>query len=274
MRARPSPLVASGELSGGRARIGPGVRLERTGDEAGVSAKLGGAVPLGGPLSLRASAGRTYRVPSFSELYLEQGVVAPNPALRPEVGIGGDAALVAEGTLGTASLGAFSTLYRDLVVYQSVSFRRLVPLNTDRSLVRGARGGGRDRAAAAGGGARGPRRVHVHRARRCCAVARTRASWCSASTCRASRATGSTRESGSADRPPTPTPRPQWISRQWLGFGHVAPDRARRSPSAPARRCASGAPPASGCTSRSATSSTSGPSTTASATPSPGGRSS
>jgi iron complex outermembrane receptor protein len=132
-------LIASAEISalGGRARLGPGVRLERQGDEEGVSAKLGGAVPLGGPLSLRASAGRTYRVPSMSELYLQQGLLEPNPGLRPEVGLGGDGALVVDGAAGTASIGAFATVYRDLIVYEAASFHRLRPDNVDRSLVRG-----------------------------------------------------------------------------------------------------------------------------------------
>ncbi|HEX9243146.1 MAG TPA: TonB-dependent receptor [Anaeromyxobacter sp.] len=132
-------LILAGELTGldGRARLGPGIRLERVGDARGASAKLGGSLGLAGPLSLRASVGRTYRVPSFAELYLQQGAIAPNPALRPETGIGGDAALVAEGARGTASIGAFQTLYDDLIVYQAVSFRRLAPVNADRSLVRG-----------------------------------------------------------------------------------------------------------------------------------------
>lgn len=130
-------LAAEATLLSGRLRAGPGIRLERTGSHAGVSAKLGGELALGGPLSLRASAGRTYRVPSFAELYLEQGVVAPNPDLRPETGLGGDGALVARGRLGTASAGAFATLYEDLVVYQAVSFRRLAPVNAARTVMRG-----------------------------------------------------------------------------------------------------------------------------------------
>jgi iron complex outermembrane receptor protein len=132
-------VVLAGEVTAldGRARLGPGVRLERQGDAEGLSAKLGGAVPLAGPLSLRASAGRTYRVPSFSELYLQQGLLLPNPALRPEVGLGGDGALVLDGAFGTASLGAFATVYRDLIVYQAASFRRLQPANVDRAVVRG-----------------------------------------------------------------------------------------------------------------------------------------
>jgi len=129
----------SGELIGlgGRGRLGPGVRLERSGPFSGISAKLGGSLGLGGPLALRASAGRTYRIPSFAELYLQQGVVAPNPTLRPEVGVGADAALTAAGPLGSASAGAFATLYDDLVIYEAVSFRRFVPLNDARSFARG-----------------------------------------------------------------------------------------------------------------------------------------
>jgi iron complex outermembrane receptor protein len=76
-------------------------------------------------------------VPSFAELFLEQGILAPNPLLRPEIGTGGDAALVLAGAAGTASLGGFATVYRDLIVYTSANMRRLLPQNTDRALVRG-----------------------------------------------------------------------------------------------------------------------------------------
>jgi iron complex outermembrane receptor protein len=137
---RPQGAVAlSGRIEtlGSRLTVGPGIRLERAGKYGGVSAKLGASLRVFGPLSLRASAGRTYRVPSFAELYLQQGVVGPNPALRPEVGVGGDAALVAQGRYGTASAGAFSTLYRDLVVYQPASFRRFLPQNDAKALMRG-----------------------------------------------------------------------------------------------------------------------------------------
>lgn len=139
---RSRPVVAAvlaGDLVAlrGRLRIGPGVRLERAGPFGGVSAKLGATLELAGPVSLRAGAGRTYRVPSFAELYLQQGVVAPNPELRPETGAGGDAALVASGWAGSASVGGFATLYDDLVVYQPASFRRFQPRNAGRSAARG-----------------------------------------------------------------------------------------------------------------------------------------
>jgi iron complex outermembrane receptor protein len=131
--------VLAAELSAwnGRVRVTPGARLERVGRFQGLSAKLGGEADLGGPFSLRASAGRTFRVPSFAELYLQQGVVAPNPALRPEVGLGGDAALVARGRAGMVSLGAFAVLYDDLIIYQAASFRRFAPQNAGRSSARG-----------------------------------------------------------------------------------------------------------------------------------------
>jgi outer membrane cobalamin receptor len=131
--------VLAGELSawGGRVKVAPGVRLERAGRFQGISAKLGGAAELWGPLSVRASAGRTYRVPSFAELYLQQGVVSPNPDLRAETGLGGDGALVLQGWAGSLSLGAFAVRYDDLIVYEAASFRRFVPRNATRSSARG-----------------------------------------------------------------------------------------------------------------------------------------
>lgn len=130
-------LAAELTLLDGRARVGPGVRLERTGEYEGVSAKLGLSARVAGPLSLRASLGRTYRIPSFAELHLQQGVVAPNPDLRPELGLGGDAGLVAEGALGSLGVGGFAVLYDDLVVYDLASFRLFTPQNLARSAARG-----------------------------------------------------------------------------------------------------------------------------------------
>jgi vitamin B12 transporter len=139
-RARLSAAaVASGEAraAGGRLRIGPAVRAERVGEHAGVSTKLGGSVRLAGPLALRASAGRTFRAPSLSELYLTQGIVAPNPELRSEVGTGADAALVLDSPFGFASVGAHATLYRDLIYYEQATREQLKPFNSGKALARG-----------------------------------------------------------------------------------------------------------------------------------------
>lgn len=124
-------------LAGGRLRLAPAARLERIGDETALSAKLGASVRLAGPLALRASAGRSHRVPGFAELYLEQGVVTGNPDLVPERGVGVDAALVLDRGPVVASAGAHATLFDDLVFYQQATGGRLKPFNSQKALVRG-----------------------------------------------------------------------------------------------------------------------------------------
>jgi iron complex outermembrane receptor protein len=124
-------------LGRGRVRVSPAVRAERIGEFSGVSAKLGGSLRLLGPLALRASGGQTFRAPSFAELYVTQGVVQPNPDLRSEKGLGGDAALVVDIPAVHASVGGYATLYRDLIWYQQASLGRLKPFNSGKALVRG-----------------------------------------------------------------------------------------------------------------------------------------
>ncbi|MEI7705004.1 MAG: TonB-dependent receptor, partial [Deltaproteobacteria bacterium] len=102
----------------GALRISPALRVDVVGPYAGVSAKLGASVGLGGPFSVRASGGRSFRPPSFSELYMVQGPFQPNPDLQPEVAWSVDGAVVYDGPLGRASLGGFGALYEDLIVYE------------------------------------------------------------------------------------------------------------------------------------------------------------
>lgn len=138
--ARSGPELSasvSDEITAGRLRLGPAVRWDRDGGFSGVSAKLGASVAVAGPLSVRAGAGRTFRAPSFSELYLVQATLEPNPALQPEQGLGGDLGLVARGRHGISAVGAFATLYDDLIVYESASFGRVKPFNMNRVLVQG-----------------------------------------------------------------------------------------------------------------------------------------
>lgn len=124
-------------LAGDRLRLAPAVRGERLGGLLGLSAKLGVSAALWGPVAVRASAGRTFRAPSFAELYLRQGPLAPNPDLGPERGASADAAVVAQGRLGLASLGAFAAVYDDLIVYSAVAAGVQKPFNHDRAGVRG-----------------------------------------------------------------------------------------------------------------------------------------
>ncbi|WP_242359813.1 TonB-dependent siderophore receptor [Anaeromyxobacter sp. SG17] len=139
-RSRPGFAGALAEdllLAGGRLRVGPSVRAERTGGYSGVSAKLGAAFELARGLAVRASGGRTYRVPSFAELYLEQGLLAPNRDLRPETGAGADAGLVYDGALGLLSIGGHATVYDDIITYEPASVGRFRPFNTGRAFVAG-----------------------------------------------------------------------------------------------------------------------------------------
>jgi outer membrane cobalamin receptor len=131
-------LFAADDFTLGPARFGPALRWDREAGFGGVSAKLGAAVRVAGPVSLRASAGRTFRAPSLSERFLRQATLVPNPELEPETGTGGDAALVAEGRLGLASAGGFAALYDDLIVYEAASVGTVKPFNMQRALVRGA----------------------------------------------------------------------------------------------------------------------------------------
>jgi iron complex outermembrane receptor protein len=126
----------SDDLFLSRVRLGPAVRIDQIGPFSGWSGKLGAIVPLALGLSLRASGGRSFRVPSFSELYLVQGLVEPNPDLRPEKGLGADAAISLEGRHGFVSLGGQATFYDDIIFYQSVGIG-LKPFNAGRTLASG-----------------------------------------------------------------------------------------------------------------------------------------
>jgi len=126
-------------LGAQEARISPALRVDAVGPFVGWSAKLGGSARIAGPWSVRASGGRTFRPPSFSELYLVQGAFEPNPDLRPELAWSVDGAFVYDGPLGRASLGGFGTLYDDLIVYETGrvpgSFK---PRNASRASAAGA----------------------------------------------------------------------------------------------------------------------------------------
>ncbi len=132
-------LAAADELAlaGGRLTVAPGVRYDRQGPFDGLSGRLGAVGRLTDILRLRGSVGRAFRIPSFGELYLQQGSLLPNPALVPESSWSADAALVAEGRLGLASVGAFAQLYRDLVVWEAVWQGRASPINDGKASARG-----------------------------------------------------------------------------------------------------------------------------------------
>jgi iron complex outermembrane receptor protein len=69
-------------------------------------------------LELRANAGQAHRAPSFQELYVREGLLLPNPELRPERVLYADAAVVHRTERSLASVGGFYSLYEDLIAYE------------------------------------------------------------------------------------------------------------------------------------------------------------
>jgi outer membrane receptor protein involved in Fe transport len=125
------------QLASGRLRISPALRWEAQGPFDGTSGSLGATWRVSGPFSVRASLARTFRVPSFAELYLTQGTVTPNPDLVPESSWSVDAGVAADGRLGLVALTFFSHSYQDLIVYEPDSFRRLKPFNDGKAEAQG-----------------------------------------------------------------------------------------------------------------------------------------
>jgi len=130
-------LVDDLALASGRVRLTPALRWDALGPFHGLSAKLGASVQVAGPLSVRASAGRSFRAPSFAELYLSQGLLSANPDLVPETSVGGDVGVVVDGRRGLAAVTLFAQQYQDLIVYEPDSFRRFKPFNDGKATTRG-----------------------------------------------------------------------------------------------------------------------------------------
>lgn len=119
----------------------PAVRLDRIGNETGVSPALSAAwAPRpGGPLTLRAGWGLSFRAPTFNELYLQTGAIAPNPDLRPERAWSADAGATFRSGATQISAAVFWSSYRDLIVYElNPSANQVKPLNVGRARIFGA----------------------------------------------------------------------------------------------------------------------------------------
>ena len=122
VHSRPTLAAWAGDdlvLGDDQARVSPALRIDAVGPFTGISGKLGASARIVGPLSVRGSAGHSFRPPSFSELYLQNAYFEPNPDLVPEQAWSADGALVYDGPLGRAEVGAFGALYQDIIVYDS-----------------------------------------------------------------------------------------------------------------------------------------------------------
>jgi len=118
----------------------PVVRLDsfrtlgsRDSTDTSLSPKLGLVLSLPAPLrflSVRANVGRSFRAPSFSELFLpEQGFIGGNPDLKNESSIDFDAGIVLSHKLASLSVNYFRNRINNTIMFVFVSASRIEPRN-------------------------------------------------------------------------------------------------------------------------------------------------
>ena len=127
----------------------PAVRIEQVGSNWGASPGVGALYRFAAlphcsvrpqwycPLELRLGIGRSFRPPSFAELYLDQGVVAPNPDLIPERALSIDGGIAWHGRMVTLSFSPFVSFYRDVIIYELFPPFRAKPFNFGAARIAG-----------------------------------------------------------------------------------------------------------------------------------------
>ncbi|MHB8417501.1 MAG: TonB-dependent receptor plug domain-containing protein [Myxococcales bacterium] len=115
----------------------PALRFDAQGPFDGLSPKAGFSIRPIGPLEIRGNAGLSFRAPTFAELYLQQGLVQPNPGLVPERGESADLGVAVTAFRTLASLVAFVSSYQDLIVYEVTPPYRVKPFNVGRAWIEG-----------------------------------------------------------------------------------------------------------------------------------------
>jgi outer membrane cobalamin receptor len=115
----------------------PAVRLDRVGTDGALSPALTASFRPVETVELRAGFGLSFRPPTFSELYLDQGGIASNPDLRPERAFSLDAG--ASSRLGWLLLsgGVFYSRYRDLILYEIFPPAAVKPFNVGSAHISG-----------------------------------------------------------------------------------------------------------------------------------------
>jgi len=113
------------------------IRVDKAGHFAKPSAKLGSLWLLPGGFSLAANAGRSFRIPSFFELHIEQGQVRPNPDLKAESAWVVDAGVAWEGEQLRTSLSGFANRFENLIVWEYLPPFALKPFNLGRAQTHG-----------------------------------------------------------------------------------------------------------------------------------------
>ncbi|NRD48608.1 TonB-dependent receptor plug domain-containing protein [Corallococcus exiguus] len=133
-------VMAMDELSlfSERLKLVPSVRVERVGHYSLLSPKLGASVDLGHGFGVRANAGQSHRAPSFLELYIRQGLLLPNPELKPERALAVDAAALWHDDIWSVTAGGFAAVYENLIAYELYPPNLAKPYNFAAARVWGA----------------------------------------------------------------------------------------------------------------------------------------
>lgn len=112
-------------------------RVDVAGPFVVVSPKAGVVAELPFGLSVRANAGQAARTPSFSELYVVQGTLLPNPALRPERALTADLGAGWTHERAKLSVTGFLSLSEDLISYEYYPPNLARPFNFQAARVAG-----------------------------------------------------------------------------------------------------------------------------------------
>jgi outer membrane cobalamin receptor len=132
---------ALGEISLGPWTLLPAARWDRiAGVGSQVSPQLGAVRRLSSAWSLRANVGKAFRAPSFNDLYWPPDPFSVgNPDLRPERATTGDLGATYARGLWDASLTAYRTSARDLIVWTPGALQpgKWSPVNVNRARIRG-----------------------------------------------------------------------------------------------------------------------------------------
>ena len=136
-------LADDWSVSQGALSVHPALRLDLVGKDLALSPGLGAVLrPFRAsalePLEFKAGAGASFRPPSFSELYLDQGATLPNPDLRPERAVSLDAGSAWRGEALTVAGSVFWSSYRNLILYQQDFSQRVKPQNDGAARIAGA----------------------------------------------------------------------------------------------------------------------------------------
>jgi outer membrane receptor protein involved in Fe transport len=117
----------------------PAARLDAVGSFLGVSPALTAAwSPARSPLTLRAGWGLSFRPPTFNELFLESGGIAPNPDLQPERAWSLDAGAAWRTSRAQLAASVFYSRYAQLILYElNPSANQVKPFNIGAARISG-----------------------------------------------------------------------------------------------------------------------------------------